>query len=79
MLVLENNSVVHHHVYQDNFYKSLMLSENLLQHNISVCGCVGGGGKTRSNTGIPKDSEEAKERKNGQSPVTMMCHMIVQL
>jgi hypothetical protein len=39
MLVLENNSAVHHHVYQDNFYKSLMLSENLLQH-VCACACV---------------------------------------
>jgi hypothetical protein len=27
--VLENNSPVHHHVYQDNFYNSVMLSEKL--------------------------------------------------
>ena len=36
----ENNSSVHHHVYHDNFYNSVMLSENLLQHNVRECVCV---------------------------------------
>jgi len=55
MPVLENNSAVQHHrVYRDNFYNSVMLSENILQHSIRVCVfvrvclcvcvCVGGGG-----------------------------------
>jgi hypothetical protein len=72
MPVLENNSTVHHHVHKDNLYNSMMLSENLKQHNISVCVCVCG--TTRSNTGIPKDLKEAKERKKGQSSVTIKCH-----
>ena len=81
MLVLENNSAVHHHVYQDNFYKSLMLSENLLQHNISVCVCVcvcvAKRGPTQAFRRIRR--RQKSERKDSQSPVTITCHMIVQL
>jgi hypothetical protein len=59
--VLENNVVAHHHVYQDNFYNSVNLAENLLKHNIRVCGTM------RPNRGIPKDLEEAKGLMKRQS------------
>jgi hypothetical protein len=36
MSVLENNVGVHHHVYQDSFYNSVNLAENLLKRNIRV-------------------------------------------
>jgi hypothetical protein len=36
MSVLENDVGVHHHVYQDNFYNSVNLGENLLKCNMSV-------------------------------------------
>jgi iron-sulfur cluster repair protein YtfE (RIC family) len=58
MSVIENNLVVHHHVYQDNFYNSVNLVGNLLKHKIRVCGTM------RPNRGIAKDLEkEAKELK----------------
>jgi len=42
---------------------------------VRVCVCD----TTRSIIGIPKDLEEAEDRKRGQSLVTMTCYMIVQL
>jgi hypothetical protein len=54
MSVLENNLGVRHHVYQDNIYKSVNLVENLLKHEITVCG------KIIPNTGIPKVLEKQK-------------------
>ncbi|PSN34409.1 hypothetical protein C0J52_20640, partial [Blattella germanica] len=40
MSVLENNLNVNHHVYQDNFYNSVKLGENLLQHKTRICGTM---------------------------------------
>ena len=60
---------VHHHVYQDNFYNSVNLAENLLKRNIRVCG------KMTPNKGIPKNLEKvAKGLKKGQSSFRrVMC------
>jgi hypothetical protein len=74
MSVLENNVGVHHHVYQDNFYNSVDLTENLLKRNIRVCGTM------RPNRLIPKDLEkEAKGLKKGQSSFRRKGDMLVQI
>jgi hypothetical protein len=74
MSVLENNVGVHHHVYQDNFYNSVNLAENLLKHNIRVCGTM------RPNRGIPKDLEkEAKGLKKGQPSFRRKGDVLVQV
>jgi hypothetical protein len=56
MSVLENNVGVHQHVYQDNFYNSLNLAENLVKRIIRVCGTM------RPNRSIPKDLEKEAKR-----------------
>jgi len=40
MWVLENDLGVRHRVYQDNFYNSVNLVQNLLKHKLRVCGIV---------------------------------------
>jgi hypothetical protein len=72
--VLENNVCVHHHVYQDNFYNSVNLAENLLKRNIRVCGTM------RPNRGIPKDLEkEVKGLKKGQLSFRRKGDVLVQV
>lgn len=62
MSVLENNLNVNHHVYQDNFYNSVKLGENLLQHKTRICGTM------RANRGIPAQLEnEGKILNRGES------------
>jgi hypothetical protein len=73
MSMLENNVGVHHHVYQDNFYNSVNLAENL-KRNIRVCGTM------RPNRGIPTDLEkEAKGLKKGQSSFRRKGDVLVQV
>jgi hypothetical protein len=45
--LLKNNLGVCHHACQDNFYNSLKLGQDLLQHTINVCGTM------RPSRGIP--------------------------
>ena len=74
MSVLENNFGVHHHVYQDNFHKSLNFVGNLLKHKIRVRGTM------RPNRGIPKDLEkEAKKLKRGQLSFQRKGDVLVQV
>jgi hypothetical protein len=71
MAMLENNLGVHH-VYHNNFYNNVKLSENLLQHSIRVCGTM------RAKRGIPKDLEEAKKLKKEQSSIRIKCDITAQ-
>ena len=50
--------VRNHHLYQDNFYNSVMLAETLLDRNVRVCGIM------RGNRGIPRDLEVEGKRLN---------------
>jgi hypothetical protein len=57
----------------DNFYNSVNLAENLVKHNIRVCGTM------RPNRGIPKDLEkEAKGLKQGRSSFRRKGDVLVQ-
>jgi hypothetical protein len=50
-----------YHLYQDNYYNSVCLAEELLQKSIRMCGTI------RVNCGLPKDMiEEAKKLKKGE-------------
>jgi response regulator RpfG family c-di-GMP phosphodiesterase len=72
--VLENNVGVHHHTYQDKFYNSVNLVENLLKRNIRVCGTM------RPNKSISKDLvKEAKGLKQRQSSFRRKGDMLVQV
>lgn len=60
--VLYNYLDLQHHVYQDNYYNSVAVTENLLTHGTRVCGTI------RSKRGAPKTLEdEAKKLKTGES------------
>jgi len=50
--LLDRNLGQTHHIYQDNFYKSVRLAQALLDRNVRVCGTV------RANRSIPRDLEE---------------------
>jgi hypothetical protein len=74
MSVLENNVGVRHHVYQDNFYNSVNLAENLVKCNIKVCGTM------KPNRGIPKDLEmEAKGLEKRQLSCRRKGDVLVQV
>jgi len=44
--LFDRNLGQNHHIYQDNFYKSVRLAQTLLDRNIRVCGTM------RANRGI---------------------------
>ena len=50
------------HLYQDNYYNSVLQTNELLQKLIRVCGTI------RVNRGLPKDMiDEAKKLKKGEA------------
>jgi hypothetical protein len=50
-----------YHVYQDNYYNSVQLTEELMEKSISVCGTI------RPNRGLPRDMiQEAQQLKKGE-------------
>jgi hypothetical protein len=60
-LLLEPYEGKGYHLYQDNYYNSVRLAEELLQKSIRVSGTI------RVNRGLPKDMiEEAKKLKKGK-------------
>jgi hypothetical protein len=60
-LLLEPYEGKGYHLYQDNYYNSVHLAEELLQKSIRVCGTI------RVNHGFPKDMiEDAKKLKKGE-------------
>jgi hypothetical protein len=60
-LLLEPYEGKGHHLYQDNYYNSVRLAEELLQKSIRVSGTI------RVHRGLPKDMiEEAKMLKKGE-------------
>ena len=59
--LLDRNLGQNHHIYQDNFYNSVRLTQTLLRRNVRVYGTM------RANRGIPCDLEgEGKSLKKGQ-------------
>jgi hypothetical protein len=60
--LLDRNLGQNHHIYEDNFYKSVRLAWTLLDRSVRVCGMV------RATRGIPCDLEgEGKHLKKWQS------------
>ena len=60
--LLDRNLGQNHHIYKDNFYKSVRLAQALLDRNVRVCSTV------RVNRCIPRDLEgEGTCFKKGQS------------
>jgi hypothetical protein len=60
-ILLEPYEEKGYHLYQDNYFNSVRLAEELLQKSIRVCGTI------RVNRGLPKDMiEEAKRLKKGE-------------
>jgi hypothetical protein len=61
-LLLEPYEGKGYHLYQDNYYNSVHLADELLQKSIRVCDTI------RVNCGLPKDAiEEAKKLKKVRS------------
>ena len=60
--LLDRNLGQNHHIYQDNFYNSVRLTQTLLDRNVRVCGNM------MANRGIPRDLEGgSRQLKEGQS------------
>jgi hypothetical protein len=60
-LLLEPYERKGYYLYQDNYYNSVPLAEELLQKSIRECGTI------RVNRGLPKDMiEEARKFKKGE-------------
>ena len=49
--LLDRNLGQSHHIYQDSFYNSVRLAQNILDRNVRVCGTMS------ANRGIPHDLE----------------------
>jgi len=53
--LLDRNLGQNHHIYQDNFYNSVRLTQTLLDRNVRVCGNM------MANRGIPRDLRRGKQ------------------
>ena len=72
--LLGRNFGQNHHIYQDNFYKSVRLAKTLLDRNMRVCNTM------RANRGIPRDLEgEGKHLKKGKSAFQRKGDIMVQV
>ena len=72
--LLDRNLGLNHHVYQDNYYNSVRLTQTLLQRNVRVCGTM------RANRVIPRDLEEdGKQLKEWQSAFRRKGDVMVQV
>ena len=71
--LLDRNLGLNHHVYKDNYYNSVRLAQTLLERNVRVCGTM------RANRGIPRDLEDGKHLKKGQSAFRRKGDVMVQV
>jgi len=72
--LLDRNLGQNHHIYQDNFYNNVGLTQTLLERNVRVCGTM------RANRGIPRDLEDdGKRLKRGQSAFRRKGDVMVQV
>jgi hypothetical protein len=60
-LLLEPYEGKSYHLYQDNYYNSVRLAEELLQKSVGVCGTI------RVNRGLPKDIVQGAKNVEGCS------------
>jgi len=72
--LLDRNLGQSHHIYQDSFYNSVRLAQNILDRNVRVCGTMS------ANRGIPCDLEgEGKSVKKWHSAFRRKGDVMVQV